>query len=102
MAESRGAAKSLDDSGQNLHLEVPPVGGTASQDVRHLGIEVPGIALAEFDANGHDVMRQGHVSENVLQTFAEFDDLFLTAFEQRGRLMRRLFDVHGRPSHADA
>jgi hypothetical protein len=102
MAESRCAAKSLDDSGQNLHLKVQPLGGTPSQDMRHLGIEVPGIALAEFDANSHDVMGQRHVSENVLQPFAQLDDLFLTAFEQRGGLMRSLFDVHGRPSHAAA
>jgi hypothetical protein len=29
--------------GQNLHLKVQPVAGTASQDMRHLGIEVPGL-----------------------------------------------------------
>jgi hypothetical protein len=80
---------------------VQPLGGTASQDVGHLRIEVPGIALAELDANGYDVMGQRYVSENVLQTFAQFDEPFLTAFEQRGGLMRRLLDVLGRPSHAD-
>ena len=95
ITESCRPAKPLNDVGQNLQLKMQFVGDATAQYIRHLGIEVPGIAFAEFDANGHHIVGQRHVSEDLLQAFAQLGDLLLAAPEKRDGLMIGLCDGRG-------
>ena len=64
------------------------VGDAAPQYIRHLGIDVPEIAFAEFDADRDCIVSQRYFSENFLQAFPWLGDLF------RYGLMSRLSDAH--------